>query len=119
MVMGTDRCRSNVSNAVRLRLIPRVIFVGALLGFTSNLHQQRLYAREAQRQGGHAPPEARLYWATIGGLLFPIGMFAFAWTGRPDIHWIVPMIALCIANWGVYAMFSGVLYVYIPGPGER
>lgn len=101
------KCESMRSNTAD----PRVIFVGALLGFTSNIHQQRLYTREAQRHGGHAPPEARLYWAAIGGLLFPLGMFVFAWTGRPDIHWIVPMIALCIADWGVYAMFSGVLYV--------
>ena len=92
----------------QLGSVQMVVFVGAILGFISNYHQQYLYARIAKRNGGKAPPEARLIWATIGSLLFFAGMFVFAWTGRPDIHWTIPVIALCIANWGIFAIFSGV-----------
>jgi MFS family permease len=37
------------------------------------------------------PPdaEARLPPAIIGGIALPIGMFAFAWTNAPSIHWSV------------------------------
>lgn len=35
---------------------------------------------------GRAPPEARLYYAAFVGLAFPIGLYGFAWTGRPDVQ---------------------------------
>jgi hypothetical protein len=85
------------------------VFIGGVLGFISNYHQEKLYAKAAQRNGGRAPPEARLYWAAYGGLMFPLAMFAFAWTGRPEVPWPVPAVLLCISNWGVYCMYSGVL----------
>jgi hypothetical protein len=86
------------------------------LGFASNYHQEHLYAQAAKRHGGRAPPEARLYWAAYGGLMFPLAMFAFAWTGRPGVPWQVPAVLLCISNWGVYCMYSGVLCV---NPGSH
>jgi hypothetical protein len=86
------------------------IGVGALIGFCTNFHQEALYRRAARRSpSGRAPPEARLYWAAVGGVLFPLGMMVFAWTGRPDIHWIVPAIMLCISYWGTYCMYCGLL----------
>lgn len=85
-----------------------VVIIGAVLGFISNYHQQYLYARIAKKNGGRAPPEARLIWAAYGGLLFPLGLFAFAWTGRPSIHWIVPMLFLCLVYWGITCIFSAV-----------
>lgn len=87
-----------------------VILLGGLLGFASNFHQEKLYQRAAH--GGKAPPEARLHWAVVGGLMFPLAMFWFAWTGQPSIHWIVPAIALVFANWGIFSIYTGVLYVF-------
>ncbi|RSH78924.1 uncharacterized protein EHS24_001847 [Apiotrichum porosum] len=85
------------------------IGVGALIGSCTNYHQEYLYRRAAQRSPtGRAPPEARLYWAAIGGVLFPLGTMVFAWTGTPNIHWIVPAIMLCISYWGSYCMYNGV-----------
>lgn len=86
-----------------------MVLIGGILGYCSNFHQDHLYNRAAQRNGGKAPPEARLYWAAYGGLMFPLAMYAFAWTGRPDIPWPVPALFLCIANWGIFCMYSGVL----------
>ncbi|KAK1924866.1 MSF transporter [Papiliotrema laurentii] len=84
------------------------VFIGGFLGFVSNYHQQYLYRRKAAKCGGQAPPEARLIWAAYGGLLFPLGLFAFAWTGRPSIPWIVPMIFLCLSYWGIACIFSAI-----------
>lgn len=46
------------------------------------------------------PPEDRLYGAMIGSFILPIGLFIFAWTARPDIHWIVPIVAQGISILG-------------------
>ena len=83
--------------------------IGGLLGVVSGRHQEYLYAKSAARHGGRAPPEARLYWAAYGGLMFPLAMFVFAWTGRPHIPWPIPAVCLCIAYWGVFCMYWGIL----------
>ena len=46
------------------------------------------------------PPEDRLYGAMIGSCILPTGLFLFAWTARPTIHWIVPIIAQGISILG-------------------
>lgn len=38
------------------------------------------------------PPENRLFPAFIGAPLLPAALAVFAWTSRPSIHWIVPII---------------------------
>ncbi|WOO85359.1 Efflux pump FUB11 [Vanrija pseudolonga] len=81
--------------------------VGGLLGFASNFHQERIYRRAVA--SGAATPEVRLYWSASGGLLFPACMYAYAWTGRPSVPWIVPAIFLSGAMWGVYIMYCGVV----------
>ncbi|CAK9782640.1 MFS general substrate transporter [Cutaneotrichosporon oleaginosum] len=83
------------------------IAIGGIIGYATASHQERLYARAAAASG-RAPPEARLYWAAAGGLLFPAGMMAFAWTGRPHVPWPVPAAMLCISYWGIYSMYLGV-----------
>jgi hypothetical protein len=45
-------------------------------------------------------PEFRLPPAILGSLLVPIGLFMFAWTSRPWIHWIVPIIGSAIFGAG-------------------
>ncbi|KAI2464572.1 MFS general substrate transporter [Annulohypoxylon bovei var. microspora] len=44
----------------------------------------------------YGDPESRLFPAVATTLLAPIGLFIFAWTSRPDIHWIVPIIGLMV-----------------------
>lgn len=39
-----------------------------------------------------ATAESRLPPAIVGGIALPIGMFAFAWTNYPSIHWSVSII---------------------------
>ncbi|XXG98893.1 hypothetical protein Hte_005224 [Hypoxylon texense] len=53
---------------------------------------------------GH--PESRLLPAVWTGPLAPIGLFIFAWTSRPDIHWIVPIIGLMVLFVGVVVSFQ-------------
>ncbi|TFY71750.1 hypothetical protein EVG20_g1245 [Dentipellis fragilis] len=70
------------------------IGVGVILGTALSPVQNRLYWRAMRESpSGHAPPEARLYLAIVGGISLPVGLFWFAWTTNPSIHWIVPILA--------------------------
>lgn len=85
--------------------------IGALLATATNILCDRLIyqkkAKEARERGetGHLPPEQRLYPAMMGSLGVAIGLFWFAWTARPDIHWISPVLALIPFNWGNLCIF--------------
>lgn len=83
--------------------------IGGILGYISNYHQEYLYQRACRRSPtGKAAPEVRLYWATTAGLLFPICMFVYAWTGQPQFHWMIPATFLSLSYWGIYVMYSSV-----------
>jgi hypothetical protein len=62
--------------------------IGAYLGFASTLFQERLYRKGVSKRG----PEARLYTACAAAIIFPVGMFIYAWCAFPSVPWI----ALCI-----------------------
>lgn len=73
-------------------------FIGVGLGITcgtaSQTIQNRIYWRSMDKsETGRAPPEARLHMAILGAVLTPVGLWWFAWTTRPAIHWIVPISA--------------------------
>lgn len=55
--------------------------IGAIIGwFTNEYIQERLYRNAVEKGHGRAKPEARLYSSAVGGLLFGVGAFGFAWT---------------------------------------
>ncbi|KAF9533349.1 major facilitator superfamily domain-containing protein [Crepidotus variabilis] len=67
---------------------------GITLGTASQSIQNRLYWKTmVKSKTGRAPPEARLHTAAMGAILAPIGLWWFAWTTKPSIHWIVPIFA--------------------------
>ncbi|KAF4543072.1 Sugar transporter [Lasiodiplodia theobromae] len=39
------------------------------------------------------PPEFALSIAFPGSVVLPVALFMFAWTARPSVHWIVPIVA--------------------------
>lgn len=66
--------------------------VGAILGAAAVFWRTKVYKRKVLKEDVPVP-EDRLLLAMIGGILFPIAMFWFAWTANPDVHWIVPTLA--------------------------
>ncbi|CBQ72971.1 related to TPO1-Vacuolar polyamine-H+ antiporter [Sporisorium reilianum SRZ2] len=94
------------------------IAVGGLIGYFVNFHQERLYAAAARRHGGKPPPEARLYYAALGAVLAPIGLFIFAWTGRTGITPAAPLIGLTIFNAALYPVYLAV-FSYLADCYER
>jgi hypothetical protein len=46
----------------------------------------------------HKGPEARLYLGCVASVALPTGMLIFAWTARPDVLWIVPLVGLTVSS---------------------
>lgn len=98
-------------------LVLLCLAVGSFIGWIFNLHQEKLYARAAAKAAPNKPPpEARLYWACVGGVLTPVGFFIFAWTGRAGITPVAPIIGLivfCAATFWIYlAVFTYIAECY-------
>ena len=49
---------------------------------------------------GDSEPEFRLLPAIAGALCVPAGIFIFAWSMYPWVHWIVPMIGAAVFGTG-------------------
>ena len=85
------------------------VAVGFMLALAYIIPDNGRYARAdaaAKAKGLHnAPPEARLPPALIGSVLLPVGLFWFAWTNGPEIHWIVPIIASAPFGAGMIFVF--------------
>jgi MFS family permease len=62
------------------------LFVGVFSAIGVNLANQPRYARLMDAAGGKPVPEARCAPMAVGGILFAIGLFWFAWTADPSIH---------------------------------
>ncbi|KAK4961453.1 hypothetical protein LTR10_001943 [Elasticomyces elasticus] len=70
------------------------------------LYQPRLRRfREAKSEDERFPAEYRLYPALLASFMLPACLFVFAWTARPNIHWIVP-----IAFQGLASLASLLIY---------
>ena len=80
------------------------VFVAAaiIIGFNP------YYMREMKRNNGRPVPRARLPPMIIGGFVFPIGFFIFAWTADYDhakVFWLVPCIGLSLIGCGILLIF--------------
>ncbi|PBP24401.1 benomyl/methotrexate resistance protein [Diplocarpon rosae] len=85
------------------------IVIGAVIGGAIIF---AMSARDRKRlEAGHTGvPEDRLFVAMSGGILFPITMFWFAWSGQYNsIHWIVPTIAGVFLGTSILLIFVSYL----------
>ncbi|KAL4251643.1 MFS transporter superfamily protein [Abortiporus biennis] len=84
--------------------------IGILFGTSLAPVNNILYWRAMDRsETGRAPPEARLYMPMMGAFLLPIGLFWFAWTSQPSVHWIVPIIAGIPIGTGTAQVMQGLV----------
>ena len=58
---------------------------------------------------GGATPEARLPPSMIGSVCIPIGLFIFAWTNYPSIHWIVSVVFTASFGFGMVLVFPSIM----------
>lgn len=65
--------------------------------------------KEIDAGGGTVEPEARLSTAMVGSFVVPIGLFMFAWTTYPSVHWIVPIIGAVFFSCGLVMVFISLM----------
>jgi MFS family permease len=93
-------------------LIQLALSVGAIIGTIINPWQDRLYLGTASKNKeapGKPIPEARLYFAVPGSLMFTAGLFVYGWTSYPDIPWIAPTIGVAMVGLGIYSIYLAVV----------
>lgn len=75
-----------------------------LSGPTAGL-MTKMYLRRKSERGGIPMPEDRLPYAVAAGIITPISMFWFAWSGQEHVHWIVPILAGIPFGWSMLTLF--------------
>ncbi|KAK3369229.1 major facilitator superfamily domain-containing protein [Lasiosphaeria ovina] len=84
--------------------------VGVLIATIGSIIDNKRYVRlAAAAKGGVLPPESRLPPAILGSVLIPAGLFWFAWTCGPDIHWSVSIIASAFFACGLILVFLSLI----------
>jgi MFS transporter, DHA1 family, multidrug resistance protein len=84
------------------------VTIGACLGCLIIILFIPRYQRKIIQANGPVPEE-RLIPMMIGGILFPIGLFWFAWTSYPTISWVPQVLAGIPLGAGIVLIFVQVL----------
>jgi DHA1 family multidrug resistance protein-like MFS transporter len=87
--------------------------VGATMGLLTYFAYLRWYMIPDNKKNGLRAQEHRLIPGAFGSFLFPTGLYIFAWSARPDVHWIVPIIGIVIFVFGTYFILQSV-FMYVP-----
>lgn len=84
------------------------IFVGMITGAATHPIWHRVHARLIRQNHGVPEPEFHLASSIVGAIMVPIGLFWFAWTSFPRVHWILPIIGSGIFGCGTLLVFNGI-----------
>jgi DHA1 family multidrug resistance protein-like MFS transporter len=87
--------------------------VGASIGVMIYFSYLHYYMIPDNIKNGLREQEHRLVPAILGSFFLPTGLFIFAWTSRPDVHWIAPLIGVVIFVIGTFFILQSI-FVYIP-----
>lgn len=89
------------------------LFMGFLAGCLIIIWMTKTrYAAKLAANGGKVVPEERLPAMMIGAALLPIGLFWFAWSSNPDIHWAPQVISGVVIGAGnIVIFFQGINYI--------
>ncbi|EXA31456.1 hypothetical protein BFJ63_vAg17488 [Fusarium oxysporum f. sp. narcissi] len=87
------------------------VAVGMLLGLGCSILDNKRYQnlQKGKYQGAHPPPEVRLPPAIIGALALPVGLFSFAWTSLPSLHWSISIITAAPFGFGMVLVFLPIM----------
>ena len=97
-------------------LVQISLFIGEVVGFFACLPQNTYYQRSAARNStnlGVPIPEARLPLSIPASLIgLAGGLFLYAWTSYPFLHWILPSVGLAFVGFGVMVIVTtAVMYL--------
>jgi MFS transporter, DHA1 family, multidrug resistance protein len=87
--------------------------VGVIVAITAYHAYLYFYMVPDNLKRGFREQEHRLVPAIIGSFCLPVGLFLFAWTADPSIHWIAPLTGVAIFCFGHFWTMQS-LFIYIP-----
>jgi MFS family permease len=85
------------------------VAVGMMFAVAYSIFDNRRYNRVASENNGKAPPEARLPPSMLGSIFLPLGLFWFAWTNYPSIHWSASIIGTAPFGFGMVLVFLSIM----------
>ena len=85
------------------------VLVGQLLSMFFYIFLEVNYQKKIATNPGKAKPEGRLQPAMIGAVLLPIGLFWFAWSTYPQVHWIVSTLGGAIFGFGQVLLYISLI----------
>ncbi|KAK4503145.1 hypothetical protein PRZ48_006572 [Zasmidium cellare] len=89
------------------------ISIGIVLALVMYLTWIHLEWEPSVRAGNLGSPERRLIPALFASFSLPVGLFLFAWTADPSIHWIVPTLGIAIMSGGIFLIMQPI-FLYLP-----
>lgn len=84
------------------------ILVGMIIAVIYTFPENMRYAKKCTETTDRLPPEVRLPPSMVGGIALPIGLFWFAWTNYPTIHWMASIAAGAPFGFGMVLVFLSV-----------
>ncbi|KAL5889281.1 hypothetical protein ACKVWC_004517 [Pyricularia oryzae] len=100
-------------SAGQVGLVFLCILVSAVVGMTAYASYLAFYMHPRIRARGHPVHETRLVPALAAAFGPTIGLFIFAWTARPDVHWIAPTVGITLYGASGFVVMQ-CLFCYIP-----
>ena len=85
------------------------MFAAVVYTIPDNKRYNRVADAAISKGARSAPPEARLPPSMIGSVFIPVGLFIFAWTNYPSIHWIVCIIFTAPFGFGMVLVFLSIM----------
>ncbi|THY29399.1 synaptic vesicle transporter [Aureobasidium pullulans] len=85
------------------------VAVGMLMAVAYSVWDNKRYVKVSTENQGFAPPEARLPPCILGGICLPIGLFWFAWTNSPSVHFMASIAAGVPFGFGMVLVFLGIM----------
>ncbi|KAH8426311.1 MFS transporter [Aspergillus melleus] len=85
------------------------IMIGMMAAVAYSIMDNKRYVKTEANHGGFAPPEARLPPCMIASIAIPVGLFWFAWTNYPSIHWMASIAAGAPFGFGMVLVFLSIM----------
>jgi hypothetical protein len=85
------------------------VMIGMIFAVMYSIWDNKRYQNVEAKHNGKAPPEARLPPAMLGSIFLPIGLFWFAWTNYPSIHWAASIVGTAPFGFGMVLVFLSIM----------
>ncbi|PWY80420.1 MFS multidrug transporter [Aspergillus sclerotioniger CBS 115572] len=92
------------ASATGLMFIP--LAIGVLMSASCAPFVNRHFLSICAKHGGKPPAEVRLIPMMLSCWFIPLGLFIFAWTSYPHIHWIGPAIGGWPVGFGIIFLYN-------------